>query len=155
MEQRGREHDSWKKLVKKTINAKAKISLQLPLILCGIDQRCLRGNQSIYSTVAKSQASSIRYLCDNSVKKPLPLSASKPPNFSLISKTSDKKARREKKRYHYQMRVRQNSGPPAIAVNATNTLSGIRNGGNQKDASEAIYYNCNKKGHFTKNYSKP
>ena len=44
MEQRGQEHDSWKELVKKTIDAKAKASLQPPLILREMDQYCLCGN---------------------------------------------------------------------------------------------------------------
>ena len=44
MKQQRREHDGWEELVKKTINAKAKASLQPPSILCKIDQHCLRDN---------------------------------------------------------------------------------------------------------------
>ena len=54
IEWRGREHNSWEEFVKKAIDAEAKTSLQLPLILREMDQRCTRGNQSAYSTVAKS-----------------------------------------------------------------------------------------------------
>ena len=101
MEQRGREHDSWEELVEKAIDAEAKTSLQPPLILREMDQRCPRGNRPAHSTVAKSQASSTRDPRDDPVEKPPPPSAPKPSNSSPAgsSETSDKKARREKKKH--------------------------------------------------------
>ena len=90
MEQRGREHNSWKELVEKAIDAKAKTSLQLPLILREIDQCCPRSNQLAHSTVTKSQTSSTWDLRNNPVKKLLPfltlkLSNSLPARSSEIS----------------------------------------------------------------------
>ena len=46
MEQRGREKDSWEKLIEKAIDAEAKASLQAPSNLREMDQRCPRGNKS-------------------------------------------------------------------------------------------------------------
>ena len=40
----GREDDSWKEFVKKTIDAKTKASLQPQSIICKIDQRCPYSN---------------------------------------------------------------------------------------------------------------
>ena len=101
IEQRGREHDSWEELVEKAIDAEAKASLQPPSILCEMDQRCPRGNRPTHSTLAKSQASSTRDSRDDPVKKPPPSSAPKPSNSlpAGSNETSDKKARREKKKY--------------------------------------------------------
>ena len=101
MKQRGREHDSWKEFVKKEIDAKAKTSLQPPLILHEIDQRCLSSNQPAHSTMAKSQASSTQDPHNNSVEKLLLPLASKPSNSLLTrrSETSDKKAWKEKKKH--------------------------------------------------------
>ena len=97
MKQRGQEHNSWEELIEKAINAEAKTSLQPPLILCEIDQRCLHGNRVAYSTVAKSQASSNRDPCDNSIEKPSPPLAPKPSNSLPAGRneTSDKKTRRD------------------------------------------------------------
>ena len=81
--------------------------------------------------------------------------APKPPNSSPDSETSDKKARREKKRYYQQAKAWQDSGPLATVVNATKISSKVCNGRDQKDASEAICYNYNKKRYFAKNYFKP
>ena len=101
MEQLGQEHDSWEELVEKTIDAEAKTSLQPPLILREMDQRCPRGNRLAHSTVAKSQASSTRDPCDDPIEKPPPPSAPKSSNSSPAesSEISDKKAWREKKKH--------------------------------------------------------
>ena len=105
--------------------------------------------------MGKSQTSSIQDLYDKPVKKPPPFSVLKPPNSLPTSKTSNKKARREIKRYYHQIQTRLDSGPPVTSINVTNTPGGARNGGDRKDISKAICYNCNKKGHFMRNYFKP
>ena len=101
MEQWGREHNSWEELVKKAINAEAKASLQPKSILCEIDQCYLRGNRLAHSTVAKLQASSTWDPRNYSVEKPSPPLAPKLSNSSPTesSENSDKKTRREKKKY--------------------------------------------------------
>ena len=101
IEQQRQEHDNWKELVKKAINAEAKASLQPPSILYQMDQRCLHGNRLAHSTVAKSQASSTRDPCDDSIKKPPPPSVPKPSNSlpAGSSETSNKKTWREKKKH--------------------------------------------------------
>ena len=101
MEQRGQEYDSWEELVEKAIDAEAKASLQPSSILREMDQRCLRGKQSAYFNVTKSQTSCTRYSHSKPVKKLLPLLAPKPSNSSLAgsSKTSDKKTWKDKKKH--------------------------------------------------------
>ena len=81
--------------------------------------------------------------------------APKLPNFLLASKTFDKKAKKKKKKYHRQACAWRDSRFSTTGINITNTSGGARNDGDRKDTSEAIYYNCNKKGHFVRNSSKP
>lgn len=54
MEQQSRELDSWTKIVKKTVHAKAQASLQPALNVKDMDQQCLRGNRP-NSTKASTQ----------------------------------------------------------------------------------------------------
>ena len=100
-------------------------------------------------------ASSIYDFRNNSVKTFLLPSASKPQNSLPVSKTSDNKARREKKKYYYKIQARRDFSSLSTSVNANNTPSRVRNGGDWKNISEAIYYNYNKKEDFMKNYSEP
>ena len=152
IEQRGREHDSWEELVKKAIDAEAKASLQPPSILREMDQRCPRGNRPAHSTVAKSQASSTRDPRDDPVEKPPPPSAPKPSNSSPAgsSETSDKKAWREKKKHRrldqqWDQGRKDTSFTPATGANS----------GTRKDMSQITCFNCNKKGHYSRNCSEP
>ena len=71
------------------------------------------------------------------------------------SKTFNKKARREKKRYHPQAQAWEDFGPLATGVNTTNSPNGAYNDGDQKDASKVIYYIYIKKEYFVRNFSKP
>ena len=138
--------------MKKAINVESKTSLQLPLILHEMDQCCQYGNQPAHSNLAKLQASSIQNVHNNPVTKPSPSFAPKPFNFSPSgsSKTSDKKARREKKRYHCEAQAQQHSDHLATIANTTNTDRGVYNSRDQKDIGKAIYYNIKKKGHYVR-----
>lgn len=52
MEQRGRELDSWDKLVEKAIDKEAKDNLQPLLLTRVMDHQCLRGNRPAHTTLA-------------------------------------------------------------------------------------------------------
>ena len=128
MEQRGREHDSWEEFVKKAINAEAKASLQQLSILGEMDQHCPYGNRLAHSTMTKSQASFTRDSRKNSVKKPPPLLVPKPSNSSLdgSNEISNKKARKEKKKY-WRLDQQQDQGQKdTSSTTATSANSGIR-----------------------------
>ena len=53
IEQCGRELKSFKKLIQKAIEGKAKADLWLCSYICNTDQYCLRGSRSAHSTIAK------------------------------------------------------------------------------------------------------
>ena len=94
-----------------------------------MDYCCPHGNWPAHSNVAKSQTSSTQFSCNKLIKKRLPPLVLKQPNSSPASETSDKKARREKKKYYHQVQAWRDSIPPATSVNVTNTPGKIHNGG--------------------------
>lgn len=63
---------------------------------------------------------------------------------------SDKIRKEKKKKTHKERQERQKSSTSATECNAK-FLAGKK----QKDFSQIIYYSCNKKGHYSKNYAKP
>ena len=157
MEQRGRELDSWDELVEKAINAEAKVSLQPTSIIREMDQRCPRGNRPL--AVSKSQASSTRDSreepSDKAQSQDLNSSHSSQPHSSQsenIGETSDKKARKEKKKQRRleDERARKDS-TLATGINASN----VPNGGTRKDLSYITCFNCDKKGHYVTKCPEP
>ena len=148
MEQRGQENDTWEELVKKAIKAEAKVSLFLFLFVRDIDQRCPRGNR--LATLTKSQTSSAWDPRDELSKKAQNL---KPSHSwrSENSKTSNPKARKEKKKKYRREQAQKDSGStPATSVNMTEA-----SGQACKDMSQISYYNCTKKGHYSRNCPEP
>ena len=110
------------------IDTEAKTSLQLPSILCEMNQCCSRGNQPIYSTMAKLQVFSTRDPYDNLVKKLPPPSSLKLSNSSSVgsSETSNKKARKKKKKYRRLDQQRAKGRKNTSLTPATGANSGIR-----------------------------
>ena len=65
MEPRSQEYNSWDKLVKKTITAKAKANLQPSYYSCDMDNRCPKSNHPSHTISSKSQSNR-----DDHLKKP-------------------------------------------------------------------------------------
>ena len=125
-----------------------------------MDQHCLRGNRPAHTTVAKPQALATQDPRDELSEKVQ--AQDKPPRsshpHSLRSKngkTSDKEARKEKKKQRRldHERARKDSGTPATGVHAPNAAS--TPGGARKDLNQITCYNCNEKGHYSRNCSEP
>lgn len=133
MEQRGRELDRWEELVEKAIDADAEAGLQPPSILPEMDHRCPRGNRPAHTTVAKAQASSTRdprnefseraqvtALWDPREepfeKTPDPKPSHHASRSENFGETSDKKARKEKKKQRRLVHdhARKGSTPASI-----------------------------------------
>ena len=145
IEQWRREHDSWEEFVKKAFDAKAKASLQLPSILCEMDQRCSHVNRPAHFTMAMSQSSFIWDPYDNAIKKRSPLLILKPSNSSSTgsSKTSDKKTRRGKKKHRHLDQQRDQGRKDTSSTPITGANSKIR-----KYMFKITCFNCNIKGNY-------
>ena len=98
IQQRGRENDTWEELDKKAIKTEAKVSLLPSPFVRDMDQRCPQGNRP--ATLTKSQTSSTW----DPWKEPSEKAQNPKTSHSSCSensKTSDPKARKEKKKkYH-------------------------------------------------------
>ena len=125
MEQRGRKLDSFKELVKKAVNAKAKAALWPRSYACKTDQHCLQGSQS--SAVKTSTQGQL--IKDPMVKKPKSrlweLKAAAPlhstNNVETSKQAQKKKKKKEKQERHNQKRGTQNS---TSTIGANNTSTG-------------------------------
>lgn len=85
LEQRGRELNSWDKLVEIAINAKAKASLQPTSISRKLDQHCLQGNRPAHTITEKAQT-------QDKLSQSLHSHSLRPKN----GETSDKRAQKKK-----------------------------------------------------------
>ena len=120
MEQQGQEFNTFKKLVKKAINAKAKAAFQPCFYICKTDQHCLRDS---WPSAAKVSTQN-QLMKDPKVEKP----KSKPkelkalaPQCSNSVETSDKAQKKKKKndcQNKRDCRIRKGS-IPATGVNST------------------------------------
>ena len=158
MEQRGRELDSFKEIVKKAVDAEAKAAFRPRSYARNTNQHCLWGSRlSEAKTSAQGQP-----MKDPRVKEPKPKSQEQKASAFQRSDSAEtsEQAWTEKRKSHNQERRPQDT-TPATEVNTTNTLGGPSNGGEggggrfQKDLAQAICYNCNKKGHFARKCLKP
>ena len=124
IEHRGRELDSFKELVKKTVNGKPNAALQPRSYTCKTNQHCLRGSQPL-ATKASNQSQPMK---DSRVKKP----KSKPqklktlaPQHSNNAETSKKawkkKEKKKKDRKHWQCCRSDNKSPRATPATRGNT----------------------------------
>lgn len=108
MEQRGRELDSWKELVEKAIDAEAKAGRQPTSFVREIDQRCPWDNRPAHTTAAKAPTQGSSSMRDPRVEEPKSKPQepkSSPSSHPLRSKNveaSEKKARKDKKKWRHQ-----------------------------------------------------
>ena len=158
------ELENFLQIVKKAVAAKAKANLRLRATTKDMDQHCPRGSRSANSTAAKNQSQSIKDPQEEEPKIRAPESTT--PRSS--NPESSAKARREKKdrrRREQRDRRGQEGSTPATGVNAAepgeankkknDDRNRNRSGGAARDLSQVKCYNCNKRGHYANNCTKP
>ena len=158
MEQRGRELDSFKELVEKTVDAEAKAALRRRSYACKTDQYCLRGNKPS-AAKASNQGQPMRDPRVEELKsRPQKLKAPAPSrsDSAEISEKAQKKKKKNDRQNKRDCRAREGS-TPATGVNTTDAdnRKKKRNSCNRRDPSEVVCYNCNKKGHYLNKCPKP
>ena len=158
MEERGRELDSFKELVEKTVDAEAKAALRPRSYARKTNQYCLWGSRPL-AAKASTQGQPMK---DPRVEEPKsrPQESKAPAPQRPDSAETSEKARKEKKkndrRNKKDRRAREGS-PPATGVNTTDADDSRkkRSGSNRRDPSEVVCYNCNKKGHYSNKCPEP
>ena len=135
-------------MVQKAVNAEAKAGLKSSIMVRDADSRCPRGHRPSQNTSTKVQtqgSTAKESKPEESRPKELKLANEKtpaPPRTNEPRKTSRQD---KKKEYLKKKRDRKNS-IPAIGDNAIKGEKKQSNRGNRK------CYNCQKKGHFARNY---
>ena len=148
MEPRSQEYDSWDELVKKTVAAEAKANLKPSYYSQDMDNCCPKRNRPSHTILSKYQSSRDNHpekekTWTLQVQKKLTWSPSSGSPWPDNDDSAKKKACKEKKK-----KFRKDSSTPATSFNATST-----NG--NRDLSQVVCFNCNKKGHLLRNCSKP
>ena len=124
IEQRGQELDSFEKLIKKAIDAKAKAALWPCSYACNTNQRCLRDS---WLSAAKASTQS-QLIKDSSVKEPKsgPQESKVPASERSNSAETSEKARKKKKKKdkRHQGQKPQESSTPTTGSNLINLFVG-------------------------------
>lgn len=117
---------------------------------CNIDQCCHHSNQLIHISLVKAKDHGVKELKPKT-QKPKTLGAD---NFSPFQqgKISERARKKKKKRWQRGKSEKKeaNFNTSTTGVNMTNT-----NKSQKKNASRVVCYNCNKKGHYFRNCTKP
>ena len=151
MEQCGRELDSFEELVEKAVHAEAKAAFRPCSYACETNQHCLRGSQ-LSAVKTNTQGQPMKDPRVEELKSRPQKSKTPAPQRSDSSETfkQARKVKKKKDKQHWG-RKPQESSTPATGVNNT-FVAGSQT---QKDVSQVICFNCNKKGHYSNKYPKP
>ena len=138
---RNRDLDSWDEVVDKTVDTKAKASLQALSGIREMDSRCLRGQRP----TKKEDKDSRDYEKNKSSQNP-PTNASSSGTQSSLAQP--KKEQNSRSRRGGSRRQGQGQNTPATGVNATAVRKDKDKDKDKKDLSHVECYTCKQKGHY-------
>ena len=147
MEQQDRASTSFEEMVQRAVNAEAKAGLRSSIMVRDADSRCPRGHRPSQNTFTKiqTQGSNIKESKPKESRpkesKPADRKTPAPPCTDELRKTS----RQDKKKEYLKKKQNRKNSIPAIGDNAIEGEKKRNNRDNKK------CYNCQKKGHFTRN----
>ena len=141
-------------MVQRAVNAEAKAGLRSSTIVRDSDARCPRGHRPSHNTSSKVQTQGSKDLSRPKETKPKdPKSAPSRDDAAESPKKDDKKDK--KKRFRGQRREHtgeRKEQTPATNVHITDISEKKKE---RRDVSEITYFNCDKKGYFVSNCTKP
>ena len=154
MEQQDRASTSFEEMVQRAVNAEAKAGLRSSTMVRDLDARCPRGHRPSHNTSSKMQTQGSK---DSSrLKETKPKDPKSAPSRDDAAESPKKDDRKDKKK-RFRGQRREHTGErkeqtPATNVNTTDVSKKKKK---RRDVSEITCFNCDKKGHFASNCTKP
>ena len=147
LEHRDLELESFEQLVKKVVEAEGKASLRPRTITREMDQHCSRGSRPANTTVAKASTPSSS-MKDPRVEEPkVQTQEATSPYHPESTETSNKKARKEKKRRYCHKQAQRGS----VSTSVTGVITSSPFVGARKELSQVTYYNYRERRHYARN----
>lgn len=149
IEQQDQKSMNFEEIMQKIVNTEVKISLKSTIMVQDLDIHCFQGHQFFNNTISKMQIQRITakdFSCPKKSKiKDL---KSAPPYSNIIEPAKEKN---KQKNFKYQQEHTRKL--KEILVADDNTINVIKK--KKHNINKIMYFNCNKKSHYTNNYTKP
>ena len=154
MEQQDQAFTSFKEMMQKVVNAEAKVGLRSSTKVWDLDACCPRGHRPSHNTSSKMQTQGSKdSFCPKKTKPKDLKSAPSRDNAAESSKKNNKKDK--KKRFRGQRWKHTGERKEQTLATNVNTINVSKKKKKRRDVNKITYFNCDKKGHFASDYTKP
>ena len=133
----------FEEIMQKAVNAEAKAGLRSSTMVQNSDARYPRGYRLSHNTSSKVQT--------QGSKEPKPKKPKPAPSRDDAAEPAKKEDRKDKKKKLQNRRRERNEQTPATDDNTKAPKKKKK----KRDSSEVTCFNCNKKGHYSNNYTEP
>ena len=137
-------------MVQKAVNAEAKAGLRSTIMVRDLDIRCPRSHRPSNNTASKMQIQGIAAKDFSRSKKP----KSKDPKSVPPCDNPAEPAKKEDKQKRFKCQREHIRGPKKTLATGNNTVN-IAKKKKKCNTSKITCFNCDKKGHYASNYTKP
>ena len=136
---------SFEEIVQKAVNAKAKVGLRSSTIVRNLNACCPRSHRSSYNTLLKVQTQSSKdFFCSKELK-PKNLKSALP--YDNMAEPAKKQGEMKKRSWRQKRKHTRERKEQFLATNVNIKAS--------KKKIKTRCFNCNKKGHYINNCTKP
>ena len=151
MEQQDQESMDFEEMVQRAVNAEAKAGLRSSTMVRESDARCPRGHRPSHNTSSKVQTQGSSHKDSPRSEERKPKDPKPAPSHDDAAEPAKKEDRKDKKKKLQNRRREQNEQTPATGDNTKAPKKKKK----RRDSSEVTCFNCNKKGHYANNCTKP
>ena len=154
MEQQDQASTSFEEMVQRAVNAEAKVGLRSSTMVWDSDTCYPKGHRPSHNSSSKVQTQGSKDSSRPKKTKPKdPKSALSRDNAAESPRKGNKKDKKKRFRSQKQEHTKERKEQtPATNVNTTDVSKKKKK---RRDVSEIMCFNCDKKGHFASNYTKP